>query len=244
MSKDLQNNLNRIKHYSNNKDIKIFNFPHLNNIKSYNHFFSCYTKNLGVIINNSFSYTKNIHQWIHNKIKKNNININSSAKNFLLINSPINISLFSNLIENIIFLYPNTIITLNILYNYFKKIQIFDYYDWIKSIVVTNKIHALKILLKLKKQKYDFNILINAYKTLIYIILLYKKKFFIPNNYKNFIIYKKKIMQLSLFSLIKKNNIKIILLALKILKKIELCVHHNQIEIIWMHLKTLSIILD
>ncbi|VFP83764.1 DNA polymerase III subunit delta [Buchnera aphidicola (Cinara laricifoliae)] len=244
LSQYLQNYLNKLKYYSNEKNIKIFYFPNLNCINQCSYFFYCYIKNIGVIINNSLSYTKNIHYWIQNTLKKNNINISSSAKKFLLTNSPINIDLFANLIENIVFLYPNTLITLNILYKYFKTIKVFSYYDWIQSIVLAEKNKTINILLKLKIQKYDFNILINSYKTLIYIILFYKKRIIIPNNYINSIKYKKKIMQLSLFSLIRKNNIKIIILALKLLKKIELCIQNNKIEIIWMHLKTLSIILD
>ncbi|VFP78263.1 DNA polymerase III subunit delta [Buchnera aphidicola (Cinara cuneomaculata)] len=244
ISKDLQSYLNKLKYFSNKKIIKIFYFPNLKKNALNHNFLYNYIKNIGIIINNSLSYIKNIHYWINRKIKINNLNVTPSAKNFLFDISRVSFNVFTNLIENIILLYPNTIITYDMLRKYFKSIKMFNYYDWIQSIILNDKQKTLKILLQLKTQKYDFTKLVNSYKTLIYIILYYKKKIFIQNNYINSIVYKKKIMQLSLHSLIRRNNIKIIILILKLLKKIELCIQNNQIDIIWMHLKTLSVILN
>ncbi|VFP86066.1 DNA polymerase III subunit delta [Buchnera aphidicola (Cinara pseudotaxifoliae)] len=239
----LKINMNKIENLSNNKVIKIFCFPKLKYNFLCNNFFHNYTDNYIILINNSFSYINNINHWIKKKIKRNNTEISLSAKNFLLKKFYININFFANLLENMLLLYPNIKITYKKLYNYYKKTQKLRYYDWMKSIVNFKQNQAIKKLHILKKQKYDITILINSFKTLVYILLFQKNKIFMKKNYIFFSLYKKKIMKLPIYSIMKTTTLKKISLALKLLKKIELCLQHNHKKIIWMHLKTLSIIL-
>uniref|UniRef100_A0A451DFJ6 DNA polymerase III subunit delta, partial n=1 Tax=Buchnera aphidicola (Cinara pseudotsugae) TaxID=2518978 RepID=A0A451DFJ6_9GAMM len=243
ISKFLKINMNKIENLSNVKVIKIFYFPKLKYNFLCNNFFHNYMESSIVLINNSLSYTNNINYWINKKIKKNNVKISLSAKNFLLKKFYINMNFYANLLENIILLYPNIKITYKKIYKYYRTTKKIEYYDWIKSIINFKQNQAIKQLYTLKKQKYDTTILINSFKTLIYIILYHKNKIFVKKNYINLTLYKKKIMKLSIYSIIKKTTLEKILLALKLLKKIELCSQNNYKKIVWMNLKTLSIIL-
>ncbi|VFP77860.1 hypothetical protein [Buchnera aphidicola] len=239
----LKINMNKLENLSNIKVIKIFYFPKLKYNFLCNNFFHNCIKSSIVLVNNSFSYTNNINYWINKKIKKNNVKISLSAKRFLSKKFYVNINFYANLLENIILLYPHTKITYKKLYIYYKTTKKLEYYDWIKSIINFQQNKAIKKLYALKKQKYDVTILIDSFKTLIYIILYYKNKIFIKKNYINFTLYKKKIMKLSICSIIKKTTLEKILLVLKLLKKIELCSQNNHKKIVWMNLKTLSILL-
>ncbi|VFP88565.1 DNA polymerase III subunit delta [Buchnera aphidicola (Cinara piceae)] len=241
MSLNLQKKMKKIETYSLDKTIKIFYFPNLYYNFLCKKFFYSYLKNTGVIINNSSSYINNIKYWIHSTIKNCNCTMTSEAKNFFLKKIYINIKYFTNLLENIILLYPNTLITKKMIYKYYKKNKILNYHDWIQSIIYKKKEKSIKILKLLKKQKYNYVILINAYKKLIYMILYNKKKEYIENKFIN---YKININTFLLNCLIKNNSINIIKLILKLLKKIEICIQKNQKKNIWMHLKTLSIIFN
>ncbi|VFP79286.1 hypothetical protein [Buchnera aphidicola] len=240
MSINLQNKMKQIEFYSQNNIIKIFCFPNLYYNFLCKKFFYSYFKNTSVVINNSLSYVNNIKYWINDTIKKRKNSMTLEAKNFFLKNIYINKQYFINLLKNIILLYPNTLITKKMIYKYYKKTQILNYNDWIKSIIYNEKEKSIQILKILKKQKYDFVTLIRAYKELIYMIL-YKQDLgnkFINVNKTN------KINPILLNHLIKNNSTDIIQLTLKILKKIELCIQKNQKKNIWMHLKTLSIIFN
>ncbi|WP_432416203.1 hypothetical protein [Buchnera aphidicola] len=108
----------------------------------------------------------------------------------------------------------------------------------------SKKKKSLFILKTLKKQKYDYLILISAYKTLIYILLHLKEKNTIKDNYADCLAYKNTIINMPLHSLIQKNSIQTIKLAFTLLKQIEICLQYEQITMIWMHLQTLSILLS
>ncbi|VAX76705.1 hypothetical protein [Buchnera aphidicola] len=245
MSSNAQLNIKKLTNYSNQNIIIIILFPNLvYTEKLCVTIFKNYTKQSRILINNSKFYIKNINYWITEKIKSSGIKLTLSAKNFLLENSYTNIKFFSNFLEQIILLYPNVLITIYMLKKYFKSVQEINYYDWIQSIITAQKKKSINILSILKKQSYNYRKLVSIYKTLIYIILYKKENKKIENNFFDFTKYKKKIMQISLKSLIKNNDIKTIQLAFKLLKKIEIFIQKKKKKIIWMHLKTLSIILD
>lgn len=231
-----------INYYHNN--IKIFSFPRLYKNILLKNFFINNFKNIGLIIDNSLSCKKNIKYWLNHQIKRKKIHLTSSAKKFLLDKCYQNIQFNSNFLKQIFLIYPNTLIKKKTVIKFYKKIKLFKYYDWIKAIIKIKKQKSIKILSTLKKQKYDYIKLINCYKTLIYIILYYKEKKNININVINFQKYKKKIIKMSLNHVITNNHINDVVLALKILKKIEICIQNNQKKMVWMHLKTLSIILN
>ncbi|ABJ90737.1 hypothetical protein [Buchnera aphidicola] len=236
--------MNQIRNYSNKKIINILFFPKLIYSNFNLVFFKNYIENSGIIINNSNTYIKNIHFYINQKIKKK-ILIKENAKKILLKKKYRNISFFINFLKNIFLLYPKTVITKKMILNFYKSTKTFNYIDWLISILKYKKKRSIKILNILEKQKYDYLILIKSYKILLYFIIYKQEK----KNFNNIFINSKKhinqIKKIYLSFLIKIKNIKTIQLALKLLKKIELCILNNEKKkIIWMHLKTLSIIFN
>lgn len=224
--------------------IYILQFPNLNLNITYKIFFKKYIKNIGLLINSPINNIKNFYTYIKIKSKKYEIYFTkSSIQNFIYINNN-DINQIKNSLKIFSLLYPISTITNQILYKYNHIFIPIQSYHWINSIINSDKKKSIKILKKLRSQKYTISTLIDNYKKFLYVLLdIYNKKI-TKENYKPQLICKYPIKFTILYNIVKKNSLTEIYQSTKILKNIELINAIHKKEIIWKYLEILSLILN
>ena len=233
-----------IKNILNQNTIFIFHYPNLIFNLICKRFFQKYMYKLGVIIHNNQYNIHNLYTWLNRKTKKYKIYFSLCVmKNFLILYN-YNINKINNTLKILSLMYSNSNMTNIILKKYYHFFEPKKAYHWINAIVHKKKHISIKILKKLKKEKYKIEKLIYYYKQFIYVLLKIKTNQINEKNYNFRDICYYPIKYNFLNSLANHNSLIEIYQAIKILKNIEFLIIKYKTKTIWMYLKILSIIFN
>lgn len=243
-SNNLKKYLEFKKKKPNKNIINIFCFSLISNNIIYPKFFYLYFEKSGIIIKNSNKNNKNFKIYVEYKIKKFHIKITKKTIQYILKNSYQNIPNILKILDNIILLYPKSLITKSRIKKYYsEEIKNIKIYNLILEIINKKKKKIINILKIFQEKKYNLNKIFFSYKKFLYYLLMIKEKLYFKEPKKYFYIDNNKILFSIIKEFCKKLNLYNIYISIKILKNIEYSIKIKKSKHIWMQLESLSLLL-
>ncbi|XBC38056.1 MAG: DNA polymerase III subunit delta [Buchnera aphidicola (Floraphis choui)] len=182
--------------------------------------------------------------WIQYKIQELKINIHTDVKTLLLQFYSGNILFLYNILNILMLIWPNTIITIKKVRNFISDKAIFTIEEWINAMLIGDLNKSMRILNYFCINNYNQIILIrNLQYDLLTILMLQREKL----NNNDYILKKRKVLK-NRYSLFKNianyKNFKKIHQSINLLTKIEINIKKNYEKNIWNQLKILSYIIS
>lgn len=242
-SKNFKNYIALIKKHVNKNIINIICFPNLKNNNSLIYISEKILNKFFIVVRNQKNNSDNVNIYMLFITKKFNISLSHNAKNYILQHSCYNPNIIQ-IINNIMFLYPNCYITTCKIKKYYKyEIENMKIYNLIISVVKNKKKNIINIIKELKKNKIYAYKIFYFYKIFIYFLLETKEKKYYIN--KNFIYIDKKIIfAKDIKNFIKNIKIYNIYQSIKKLKKIDFLIKMEKLKDFWINLEILCFILN